>query len=268
MREADGRAAEQAYEAMAPVYDAFTTYHDYEQWIDSLLPALCRHGLSGNRLLDVGCGTGKSFLPMLARGWRATGCDVSPAMLERARAKAGGAAELHVADMRELPVFGAFDLVWALGDVANYMHDRAELTSALSGMRANLAPGGLLVVDANPLGCYRGFFAETYEVERDGRRLTWRGESTAGVAAGSICQARFEVEAPAGEGGGVETSVHRQRHFPKGEVLECLAEAGLECLDVYGHGPDPVLEPLDELAHDKGLYIARPRQDSNLRPTA
>jgi SAM-dependent methyltransferase len=258
--QADSRAAEEAYDAMAAVYDTFTAYNDYERWIASILPPLRRHGLRGDRLLDVGCGTGKSFLPMLARGWQVTGCDVSPGMLDQARAKAGGAADLHVADIRELPVFGAFDLVWALGDVVNYLYDHAELTSALRGMRANLASGGLVVVDANPLGCYRSFFAETYEVERDGRRMTWRGEASTDVAPGSICQARFEVEVASGEDTGVETCVHRQRHFSKAEVLECLAEAGFECLDVFGFKGEPVLEPLDELAHDKALYIARAAQ--------
>lgn len=255
--QADSHAAEETYDAMAAVYDAFTAYNDYERWIASLLSPLRRHGLSGDRLLDVGCGTGKSFLPMLAQGWTVTGCDVSPGMIEQARAKAGSAVALHVADIRELPVFGVFDLVWTLGDVVNYLYDRAELSSALRGMGANLAGGGLMVVDANPLGCYRTFFAETYEVERDGRRMTWHGEASSDVAPGSICQARFEVEAASGEDTGVETCVHRQRHFSKAEVLECLAETGFECLDVFGFKGEPVLEPLDELAHDKALYIAR-----------
>ena len=135
--------AEQAYEAIAPVYDEFTAHHDYEMWLGNLLPKLRNHGLRGRRLLDVGCGTGKSFLPMLERGWEVTACDISPSMLERARAKTGGAAKLSVADMRKLPVFGEFDLVWALDDAVNYLLSGMELGEALSGMRANLAPGGL-----------------------------------------------------------------------------------------------------------------------------
>ena len=55
-----GEWAERTYEAMAPVYDDFTAHHDYEGWIADLLKALERHGLRGKRLLDVGCGTGKS----------------------------------------------------------------------------------------------------------------------------------------------------------------------------------------------------------------
>ena len=91
--ETGGDWAERTYEAMAPVYDDFTAHHDYEGWLADLLKALEQHGLQGKRLLDVGCGTGKSFMPMLPRGWEVTGCDISAAMLGLAREKtAGGSA--------------------------------------------------------------------------------------------------------------------------------------------------------------------------------
>jgi SAM-dependent methyltransferase len=253
-----GRSAEEAYEAIAPVYDDFTAHHNYELWLGELLPQLRRHGLRGQRLLDVGCGTGKSFLPMLERGWDVTACDISPSMLELARSKAGEAVRLSVADMRELPTFGEFDLVWALDDAVNYLLSAEELGSALSGMRANLAPGGLLMFDVNTLRAYRTFFAATETVERDGLRLVWRGQASPEVAPGSISEARFEVEAGAGSKGEVETHVHRQRHFPEAEVLEVMARAGLKCLEVFGHSEDAVLkQPVDELVHSKAVYIGR-----------
>lgn len=249
--------AEQAYEAIAPVYDDFTAHHDYELWLGHLLPKVSGHGLSGRRLLDVGCGTGKSFLPMLERGWEVTACDISPSMLELARAKAGGAAQLSVADMRKLPKFGEFDLVWALDDAINYLLSVEELGEALSGMRANLAPGGLLMFDVNTLQAYRTFFAEEQRVEQGGRQLIWRGQGSADTPPASISEARFEIED--GDGGtDGETHVHRQRHFPEAEVREQLAGAGLECLDVYGHGFDAVpKQPVEELVHSKAVYIAR-----------
>jgi SAM-dependent methyltransferase len=249
--------AEQAYEAIAPVYDDFTAHHDYELWLGNLLPKARRHGLRGHRLLDVGCGTGKSFLPMLERGWEVTACDISPSMLELARAKAGDAARLSVADMRELPVFGEFDLVWALDDAVNYLLSGKELWEALRGMRANLAPGGLLMFDVNTLQSYRTFFAEVQQVERGGRRLVWRGQGRADAAPGSISEARFEIESEDG-GVDIETHVHRQRHFPEAEVRELLEAAGLDCLDVYGHGFDAVpKQPVEELIHSKAVYFAR-----------
>lgn len=255
--------AERAYEAIAPVYDDFTAHHNYEVWLGNLLPELRRHGLRGRRLLDVGCGTGKSFLPMLERGWEVTACDISASMLELARAKAGDAVRLFVADMRELPRYGEFDLVWALDDAVNYLLSAEELGQALSGMRRNLAPGGLLMFDVNTLRAYRTFFAETEVVETPAARLVWRGQASADAPPGSICAARFEVEAngAGGETGGaprVETHLHRQRHFPEAEVLAVIEGAGLDCLDVFGHGHDAVLkQPLDELVHTKAVYIAR-----------
>lgn len=250
--------AEQAYEAIAPVYDDFTAHHNYELWLGNLLPELRRHGLRGRRLLDVGCGTGKSFLPMLERGWEVTACDISPSMLELARAKAGDAARLAVADMRELPVFGEFDLVWALDDAVNYLLSAEEMGDALGGMRANLAPGGLLMFDLNTLQAYRSFFAEVQQVERGGRRLVWRGQGSFDTPPGSISEARFEVESDSKGERDVETHLHRQRHFPEAQVLELLEAAGLECLDVFGHGFDAVLEqPVEELVHTKVVYVAR-----------
>lgn len=250
------QGAEEAYEAIAAVYDDFTAHHDYELWLGNLLPKLRHHGLRGRRLLDVGCGTGKSFLPMLQRGWEVTACDISPSMLDLARAKVGPAAQLSVADMRQLPVFGEFDLVWCLDDAVNYLLSTEELEGALGGMRANLAPGGLLMFDVNCLRSYRTFFAEEQRVERGGRRLIWRGQGSADAEPGTFGEARFEIE-PEIEGGEVETHVHHQRHFPEAAVRESLERAGLRCLDVYGHGFDAVpKQPVEELVHSKAVYIA------------
>ncbi len=252
--------AESTYEAMAPVYDDFTAHHDYEGWTADLLAILEPHGLTGKRLLDVACGTGKSFEQMLPRGWRVTACDISAAMVELARERATAAVELHVADMLELPRFGEFDLIWALDDAINYLLSATELERALAGMRANLAPGGLLLFDVNCLPAYRTFFAETSVVERGGLKLTWHGLAPSDVAPGSICESRLEVTRIDGEAESVETPsmIHRQRHFPEAEVLAVLDRAGLECLAVYGHGLDGIpKQPLDESVHTKAIYIAR-----------
>jgi SAM-dependent methyltransferase len=246
-----GENAERTYEAMAPVYDAFTAHHEYDLWTADLLKILGPHGLQGKRLLDVACGTGKSFLEMLPRGWQVTACDISPSMLERAREKAGDAVELTTADMTELPEFGEFDLVWALDDAVNYLLNTEELRRALVGMRANLAATGLLLFDLNTLQTYRTFFAETEVVEREGRRLVWRGLTDPDVPPRSIGESRLEVDSN-------ELLTHRQRHFPQTDVLVALAAAGLECLDVYGLGIDGIpQQPLDETTHTKAVYIAR-----------
>lgn len=254
----DANWAEVAYEAIAPAYDDFTAHHDYELWLGNLLPKAERHGLSGDRLLDVACGTGKSFIPMLNRGWKVTACDISAAMVELARRKVGDAAELLVADMRRLPVLGEFDLVFCLDDAVNYLLSTEELELALRGMAANLAREGILMFDANTIDAYRSFFAEEIVVERGGRRLIWRGRSNPDQPEGEIAEASFEARSPEDDRPLIPPRLHRQRHFPEAEVLAALDAAGLEALDVFGHHFDAVpQQPLDEVAHTKAVYIAR-----------
>jgi SAM-dependent methyltransferase len=252
--------AEIAYEAMAPVYDDFTAHHDYELWLGNLLPKVERHTLTGRRLLDVACGTGKSFIPMLERGWDVTACDISASMVEIARAKVGDAAKLSVADMRELPTFGEFDLVWCLDDAVNYLLSVEELERALTGMRRNLGPGGRLMFDVNTISTYRSFFAEEVVVERDGHRMLWHGQASSDQAPGTISEASFEVEPVVpGSGPAIPAQMHRERHFPEAEVLAAREPAGLECLDVFGHPDDAVpQQPLDEQRHSKAVYIVGP----------
>ena len=93
--------AEEAYEGLAPYYDELTREHDYDGWTRHLEEKALRFGVRGTNLLDAACGTGKSFLPFLGRGYTITACDISPQMVDRARAKAP-AAEVSVADIRRL----------------------------------------------------------------------------------------------------------------------------------------------------------------------
>ena len=66
------RSAADAYDALAPFYDRFTAHHDYELWTSGLLRLARTHGFAGTRVLDAACGTGKSFLPLLERGFEVT----------------------------------------------------------------------------------------------------------------------------------------------------------------------------------------------------
>ncbi|MBN8866984.1 MAG: class I SAM-dependent methyltransferase [Solirubrobacterales bacterium] len=242
------------YDLMAGHYDGFTGHHDYEVWLGALLPALEARGLSGNRLLDAGCGTGKSSIPMLERGWDVTACDHSAEMLERLREKVGGRIRTEHTDLRVMPVLGEYDLILCLGDVLNYCAVTGSLAPALSGLARNLAPGGLLLFDLNTVQTYRTFYAETIEVEVDGDLVRWTGQGDGTAGEGDHAESVMEITG--GPDGPVRV-VHRQRHVSREEALLGLAQAGLRCLDLFGQGFDAVLEkPLEEGRHTKAIYIA------------
>jgi SAM-dependent methyltransferase len=166
------------YDAFAPHYDEFTAHHDYEAWTRTLEGLARACGLRGRRLLDVACGTGKSFEEFLARGYEVTACDLSPGMLAVAASRAGERARLLEADMRELPVIGSFDLACVLDDAMNYLHTPEELRAALRGVARNLDGDGVLVFDTNTLYPYRTFFAEPLILHDGDRLLVWEGRAS------------------------------------------------------------------------------------------
>lgn len=254
-----GSATLHAYEPLAPLYDRFTAAYDHERWLSAVENLARSHGLNGMRLLDVGCGSGKSFLPMLERGYHVTACDISPAMVGEASRKAAGRARVVVSDMRALPALGSFDLITCLDDAVNYLLDEDELTAALASMGSQLAPAGLLVFDANTLHTYRSIFSTVFALEEGGAFFCWRGESDPDCEPGSLCSATIEAFASTrGPLWRRASSRHVQRHYPRATVMRALARAGLECVAVQGQSPGVRMsdEP-DESVHTKLLYAVR-----------
>jgi SAM-dependent methyltransferase len=248
-----------AYEAFAPYYDAYTAHHDYEAWTAALEEKAVDAGLRGNRLLDVACGTGKSFLPFLARGYEVTACDFSPAMLEVAREKACDRARLVVEDMRVLPSFGSFDLVTCIDDALNYCLEPEELVASLAGIRRNLDPVGVAVFDLNTLVVYRHYYRFASVIQSPETVMVWDGRSPADLQSGGVAEAALLVLARRPDGWWIRSeSIHRQRHYPESEVRAALEAAGLECIAVYGmHLDGSFDEGVDDTAHSKAVYIAR-----------
>ena len=251
--------ARTAYDAFAPFYDEFTAHHDYDAWTATLEALARRAGLSGRRLLDVACGTGKSFLPFLERGYEVTACDLSAAMLEHAGRKAGGRAALHVADMRGLPRLGTFDLVTVLDDALNYLLTEDELAAALRGVRRNLAPGGVAVFDVNTLMAYRVLFASATVIQAEGRVQVWRGRARRDFAAAELASAdHIALERRTDGWWSATESRHHQRHHPEATVRDALAAAGLQLASVHGmHLDGSVDAGYDELTNSKAVFIAR-----------
>ena len=247
----------QAYDALAPFYDRFTAHHDYDLWTEGLLQLAYRHDLSGTRALDAGCGTGKSFLPLLERGFQVTACDASNAMLDVAASKAGPhSVTLHCRDLRAMDSIGEFDLITCLDDVANYLTTSDELTAALAGLGANLRPGGVLLFDANTLATYRGFFAETAALEEERLLMVWRGLADEAFGPGDLARAVLDIFWESGDGWSRTTSRHEQRHHPRNTVEGCIEHAALRCLAVYGQDPAVNFEAgVDELRHSKAIYL-------------
>lgn len=246
-----------AYEAMAPSYDAFTAGYDHELWLERVEALARDHGLHGDRVLDVGCGTGKSAEPLLRRGYAVTACDLSPAMAAIATRRLGPGADVRVADMRDLPEsLGRFDLITCLDDAVNYLATVDDLRAAFASARRVLADDGLYVFDVNTLRAYRE--NRDFVLETDDTVFCWRAsEAPNGPNEAYTAQLDTFVEGPDGRWTR-RTSRHEQRHFSDEIVRSALTDEGLRLVDLLGQAPGVRLtRPPDEQRDAKRLYIAR-----------
>ena len=131
---------------LLPLYDPFTRLAGVHRVHRRLLDRA--DAQPGQRLLDIGCGTGNLLTLLMSRSpaVEATGIDPDPAALRRARAKAARAGldvryEQAYAGRLPLPD-GHFDLV--LSSLMLHHLDEEERGRALREVRRVLRPGGRL----------------------------------------------------------------------------------------------------------------------------
>jgi SAM-dependent methyltransferase len=229
-------------------------------WLgEILLPELGKHGLGAGKALDIGCGTGRAFGPLLDRGWQVVGCDASRGMLDQARKKFEGRVRLIHADARALDLVapaddlgGDFQLALLLNGVVNYLIEDGDLERAFGGIRRHLSEDGLIIFDTNTLLWFRESFAAGKSEEMSARGWDWRG-LTNKVEVGGFFEARLS-------GRDVEPHVHRQRHWTLEQVDQALERCGLRALITLGQREEHwrvVLDAaLDEERDSKMIHIA------------
>jgi SAM-dependent methyltransferase len=140
-------SASLAYDAIAAEYDEHVRGDD---WMRQVLHAhYLRLFHAGERVLDVGCGTGIDAIVLARAGVHVVGIDGAPAVIERMRAKVSSAgradlveARVNIQDLDQLGdqrfdgLISAFASLSSLPDLTQFADDAARL----------LRPGGHLVL--------------------------------------------------------------------------------------------------------------------------
>jgi len=135
----------------------------------------------GGSLLDLCCGPGRHAVEFSQCGFRVTGVDRSPFLLDRARehaSKAGASIEWVMEDMRAFVRPEAFDLACNLFTSFGYFKDEQDDLRVLRNIHQSLKKTGVLVIEV---------------VGKERLARTWQNTISTELAEGSLMVQRPQL---------------------------------------------------------------------------
>ncbi len=139
-----------AYDYLAKHYDQWMDHDAYLTWIEWIKAQLKSRNLTGIKILELCCGTGRVTLPLAREGYSIWAVDRSEEMLAVAQQKS---ADLITrikwiqSDMLTLTLKERFDAVLCINDGINYLDDFEALKTYFKVCHQHLKPSGLLIFD-------------------------------------------------------------------------------------------------------------------------
>jgi hypothetical protein len=130
--------------ATAAIYDDVSMRGDEDAAV-AFLAAAAGDGPA----LELAIGTGRIAIPLAAHGVRVEGIELSPAMVERLRAKPGGAAiPVTMGDFADVAVAGTFQLVYLVYNTLFNLLTQDEQVRCFQNVAPRLGDDGTFVVEA------------------------------------------------------------------------------------------------------------------------
>ena len=121
------------------------------EWDEKIIRALVEMLPRDARVLDLGCGYGRIALPLARAGYHVEGLDVSPNLIEAARATAGANGlrlDFVVGSMTSLPYTSmTFDAVICLWSAFNELLEEDDQARAISEMWRVLRSRGFALIE-------------------------------------------------------------------------------------------------------------------------
>lgn len=150
------------YEKLSLIYDNLMNEDfDFIEWVEYLVKIFSKYESKGQKILDLGCGTGNIAIPLSEKHYKVLGIDISEDMLSIANNKAyEKGADIHLikGDISKLKIKGNFDIVISCCDTLNYILDLNIMEEIFNNVYNLLESGGLFTFDLNTFYKYKELY--------------------------------------------------------------------------------------------------------------
>ena len=191
-------------------------------------------GDTSQRILDVGCGTGRHVIELARRGYRVTGIDLSEAQLRRAREKAAEAGvdvDFQRHDARDLPFEGEFDAAIMMCEGGFPLMETDEMNYEIlkKVTKALRSPAVFIFTTLN------GLFPLFHSVEKLGQDTALEGNATYRDNQFDLMTFRdHNVTEFTDDEGNRHTLQCNERYYVPSEITWLLKSLGFKDIGIYG----------------------------------
>jgi SAM-dependent methyltransferase len=186
------------------------------------------------KILDVGCGTGRHAIELSKRGYHVTGIDLSEAQLKRAREKAEAnnlTIDFQCLDARDLPFCGEFDVAVMLCEGGFSLMETDEMNFAIlqNVTKALKSPAKFIFTMPNGLFPLYHNVDEFHENAREEGNSTCKSNTFDWMTFRSHNVVEFEDDS-----GNRRTLECNERYYVPCEITWLLKSLGYKTIDIFG----------------------------------
>lgn len=227
-----------SYKQFAAIYDELMNDIPYGAYVDFI--DLASSGVSGRKILDIGCGTGLLSAMLAKKGAAVTAVDLSEDMLAVAKERAQSLnlpIDFLLQPMQRLEAGNSFDAAVISIDSLNYVMEQHDVEETFRRIYQALKKDGVLLFDVHSLYKMDEIFLESPFVYDD-KRIAYIWQTAEGEAPHSVySELAFFIQQENGSYARFD-EVHTQRTFPAAVYAEMLTASGFSIERVFADWED------------------------------
>lgn len=224
-----------SYQGFAYVYDKFMDNIPYKEWSRYLTELFLNYSVSSGTLVDLGCGTGTMSLLMENAGYQILGIDQSIDMLTLASDKTADNPNITLLhqDMCALDLLSRYDGFYCICDSLNYLLLPEQVLSTFQSVQKYLKPSGIFIFDMKTPYFYETVLGDQIFCDHQADcSYTWENSY---FEQERINQYDLTIFARRADSSLFErfTETHHQKAYTLEEIIDLLAQAGLDYITAY-----------------------------------